>query len=215
MKTILLLFITSFALAACTNGGTTDVKDLEVLHPQNFYEMATMFEELSYEYEGVYSNERFIVNYSFGGEDTVNGEEVLVLNLDLTGEDAVVYVNSDGDIVQVILRDTTYTNDEQFFWSIVGEGTSKTPRILVSPNENITKRDRDRDTLIDTESVTIGNYSGTKESYEDERESTITGETTITKKHLGIFDDFMMIIYDNVERDTHHYIFEITSFATR
>ena len=216
MKKILLLFIAILFTAACTNGDTPkNVEDLDVFHPRNFYELATMFEDLSYEYEGVYSTEKFVVNYTFGGEDTIGGEDVLILNLDLTGDEAVVYVNSEGEIVKVILDGNEHTNDDDFFWAITREVTSKTPRILNSPNETITKRDRENDTLISTESITIGDYSGTKEIYEDERVSDLTGEESRIKKNLGIFDDFMMIIFDDVQRGDHYYVFEITSFTTR
>ena len=223
MKKLLLLLMVALFVVGCGNGEETEngetpvqnVDNLEVLHPQSFHDLVTMFEELTYEYETEFSDEKMEVSYEYGGQEEINGSVVSKLILDLDGEDASLYVNDEGEEVKIVIRGDTYTSDQDGFRVVVSEIRSKMPKILNLPTEHITKRDRDRNTLVGTESVTIGTYTGTKEMYDDTSESSITGETTHTIKHLGIFDDFMLTIYEEREDDHMHVIFEIKDFKVR
>ncbi len=223
MKKIILLLVIGLFLAGCDNdaetkngaGAVKDVDDLEALHPQDFNDLAMMFEALTYEYDAVYSGDSVVISYTCGGQEEVNGNITSKLNFDLDGEDASVYVNSEGEEIKATIRGNTYTNDEDGFSFIVAEIKSKMPKILNLSSEHITKRDRERNTLVDTESVTIGSHTGTREIYYDTSENSITGEITHTIKHLGIFDEFIILLFEYIERDEHQSEFEITSFIVR
>ena len=217
MKKIFLVFCISLFVVACGNGGNIikNVDDLKVLHPQDFHELATMFDELTYEYDAVYSSEKHVVTYTYGGQENLNGNMVSKLIFDLSGEEAIIYLNNDGEEVKVSHRENTYTQEDEGLRFTLMEIKSKMPRIFNSPSDHITKRDRDRDTLISTEQLTINNNKGSKEIYEDEHESSITGEVTNREKHLGIFDEFMIMLYEKVDTDNHHSEFEITSFKVK
>ncbi len=218
MKKIFLLVIISFLfIVGCTGDGNKvkNVDDLTVLHPQGFADLAIMFDELKYEHDVVYSSEKHVVSYTYGGQEEIDGSMVSKLIFDLSGEDAIVYVNSDGEEVKASHRGDTYTKDDEGLRFILMEIKSKMPRIFSLPSEHITKRDRDRNTLTKNEKFSINGYSGTREVYEDERESSITGEITNTIKHIGIFDNFMLMLYEKVERSDHDFEFEIISFKVK
>ncbi len=217
MKKIFVLGVIFLFMTGCGNNGNIikNVDDLKVLHPQDFYELAIMFDELKYEYEAVFSSEKYEVLYTYKGEEELEGTTVKKLLFNLNGEEAIVYVNADGDEVKASHRGYTYNKEDDGLSFTLMEIKSKMPKIFTLSSEHITKRNRDTDTLINTESITIDGNKGTKEIYKDEHESSITGDSRLITKHLGIFDEFIIMLYEKAEQDDLPYEFKIISFKVK